>query len=36
MMEGMVVRVLWWLVVEEATKENNHLLCYLSFDETFL
>ena len=27
MMEGVVVGVLWLLVVVEATKENNQLLC---------
>ena len=36
MMEGMVVGVLWLLVVVEATTENNQLVCYLSFDRTFL
>ena len=36
MMEGMVVGVLWLLTVVEATKENNQLVCYLSFDKTFL
>ena len=36
MMEGMVVGVLWLLVVVQATKENNQLVCCLSFDKTFL
>jgi hypothetical protein len=36
MMGGMVVGVLWLLVVVEASKENNQLVCYLSVDKTFL
>ena len=36
MTEGIVVGVLWLLVLVEATKENNQLVCYLSFDKTFL
>ena len=36
MIEGMVVGVLWLLVVVEATKENNQLVCYFSVDKTFL